>query len=84
MSWMGGGVSMNQLATADSLARFLCRQLYEDTDGRLMEWRRPVGEYPLQTAVEYGVAHGWLQFDTRTSSICLTDEGRRQVRRTLS
>jgi hypothetical protein len=75
---------MNQLATADRLALFLCRQLYEDTDAQPMEWRRPVGEYPLQAAVEYGVDHGWLLFDARNCSICLTDEGRRQVRRTLS
>jgi hypothetical protein len=66
------------------LARFLCRQLYEHTDGGLMEWRRPVGGYSMQMAVEYGVEHGWLLFDARNSSICLTDEGRRLVRKTLS
>ena len=72
----------------DDLALSLCRRLYEDTDGRLMEWRllwrRRAGQYPLQTAVEYGVDHGWLLFDDRNDGICLTDEGRRLVRKTLS
>jgi hypothetical protein len=75
---------MNQLPIADNAARLLCRRLYEDTDGRPMQWRRPVSEFSLQEAVEYGVDHGWLLFDAHNSSICLTDEGRRQVRKRLS
>ena len=73
-----------QVDGTDSLARALCRQLFETTDGRTMEWRRAISELPLEAAVEYGVVHGWLLFDAHDSSICLTDEGRRQVRRTLS
>jgi hypothetical protein len=75
---------VKQLSTADSLALFVCRQLYEHTDGQPMEWRRAVGGYSIQTAVEHGVDHGWLLFDARDASICLTEEGRRLVRKTLS
>jgi hypothetical protein len=53
---------MKQLSTADALALVVCRQLYEDTDGLPMGWRRPVGGYSIQTAVEYGVDNGWLLF----------------------
>jgi len=34
---------MEKRATADKLARVLCRELYEFTDGWAMEWRKPVG-----------------------------------------
>ena len=76
---------MKQPSAADSVALFVCRQLYEHTDGRPMEWRRPAGGGDsIETAVEYGVDHGWLLFDARHKSICLTDEGRRLVRKTFS
>ena len=75
---------MKQLRMADELARRLCRQLYEFTDGWPMEWRRAVGADSLNAAVEHAVENGWLLFDARDSSICLTDEGRRLVRKTLS
>jgi hypothetical protein len=77
------GVSMEQFNTA-GFALLVCKQLYENTDGRPMEWRRTVGEYSVLTAVEYGVDHGWLLFNDRDCSICLTEEGRRRVRKTLS
>ena len=75
---------MKQLRMADELARRLCRQLYEFTDGWPVEWRRAVGADSLHTAVEHAVENGWLLFDVRDSSICLTDEDRRFVRKTLS
>ena len=65
------------------LALSVCRQLYEDTDGRPMAWRQTVRGYLVQMAVEYGVGHGWLLLDGERS-ICLTDVGRRLVRKTLS
>ena len=34
---------MEKRATADKLARVLCKELYEFTDGWPMEWRKPVG-----------------------------------------
>jgi hypothetical protein len=70
--------------TADQLARLLCRQLYEFTDGFPTEWRKAAGGASMHTAVDRAVARGWLLFDDRDSSICLTDEGRRMVRKTLS
>jgi len=74
---------MEQYSTVD-LALVVCRQLFEDTDGWPMEWRQLAGAHWVETAVEYGVDHGWLLFDDEDSSVCLTDEGRRLVRKTLS
>jgi hypothetical protein len=79
------GDSVEQQSAVDDLALFVCRRLYERTDGRQMEWRRPVGGgASVETAVEYCVDNGWLLFDDRRKTICLTDEGRRQVRKTFS
>ena len=75
---------MKQLGTTDELARFLCKQLFEHTDGWPMEWRRAVGGDSVNMAVEHAVELGWLLFDGHDSTICLTDEGRRLVRKTLS
>jgi hypothetical protein len=74
---------MNQLSPA-GYALYVCRQLYEDTDGQPMAWRRAAGGYAVQMALEYGIDHGWLLVDDRDSSICLSEEGRRLVRKTLS
>jgi len=74
---------MEQYSTV-GFALVICRQLFEDTDGRPMAWRRLAGGHWVETAVEYGVDHGWLLFDDRDSSVCLTEEGRRLVRKTLS
>jgi hypothetical protein len=74
---------MEQYSTV-GFALVVCRQLFEDTDGRPMEWRRLAGGHWVETAVEYGVDHGWLLFNDQDSSVCLTEEGRRLVRKTLS
>ena len=71
---------MEKRATADELARVLCRELYEFTDGWPMEWRKPVGGARMHMAVE----HGWLLVDDRDDSICLTEAGRRLARKALS
>ena len=69
----------------DHLARRLCRELYEFTDGRPMEWCKAVGGSSLNMILEHAVQHGWLIVDDRDSSMCcLTEEGRRLVRKTLS
>jgi hypothetical protein len=70
--------------TADELARVLCRQLYEFTDGCPMEWRQASGGASMHTAIEHAVEQGWLLFEDLDCSVCLTDEGRRLVRKTLS
>jgi hypothetical protein len=80
---MSGGVSVKP-STEESLALYVCRRLYEDTDGRPMEWRRAAGGHSIQNAVEHGVDHGWLLLNAWNESICLSDEGRRLVRKTLS
>ncbi len=75
---------MEQRGTADEWARILCRQLYEFTDGWPMEWRRAHGGASMHAAMEHAVQRGWLLFDDQDSSICLTEEWRRVVRKTLS
>jgi len=82
---MLGPERMAKLEMADELARFICRQLYEFTDGRPKEWRKAIDGASVHTAVEQAVENGWLIVDDQDSSICcLTDEGRRLARKTLS
>jgi len=77
---------MGKRGTTDELALILCRELYEFTDGRPMEWRKAVGSgVALHAAMDLAVENGWLLVDDHDSSICcLTDEGRRLARKTLS
>jgi hypothetical protein len=80
-----GPECMAKLETADELVHFVCRQLYEFTDGRPKEWRKAVGGASVHNALEQAVENGWLIVDDQDSSIyCLTDEGRRLARKTLS
>jgi hypothetical protein len=74
---------MDKRRTADEAARDLCRQLYEVTDGRSMEWRAVLGGASMYAALDRAVDHGWLMVD-ENSSICLTETGRRVARKTLS
>jgi hypothetical protein len=75
---------MEKRTTVDELARVLCRELYEFTDGWPMEWRKPVGGASMHSAVEHAVEHGWLLVDDRDDSICLTEAGRRLASKMLS
>ena len=75
---------MEKRDAADESARVLCRKLYEVTDGWPMEWRKAVGGAWMHVAVEHAVDHGWLLVNDRDDSICLTEAGRRLVRKTLS
>ena len=75
---------MEKRATADELARVLCRELYEFTDGWPMEWRKLVGGAWMHAALEHAVEHGWLLVDDRDDCICLTEAGRRLARKALS
>ena len=75
---------MEKRKRTDELARILCRELYEFTDGWPSEWRRTVGGVSLHAAVEHAVQHGWLLIDDQDCSICLTEKGRRLVRKMLS
>jgi hypothetical protein len=68
----------------EELARFLCRELFECTNGSPNEWRRLAeGGRSMHTALEHAVEQGWLMTDNRGNA-CLTDDGRRLVRRTFS
>jgi hypothetical protein len=76
---------MGKHGMTDQLARRLCRELYEFTDGCPMEWRQAVGGPSLSMILEHAVQHRWLIVDDSDSSMCcLTEEGRRLVRKTLS
>ena len=75
---------MDKRRTADEAARDLCRQLYEVTDGWSMEWRVVLGGASTHAALEHAIQHGWLLFDDEDSRICLTEKGRRVVRKRLS
>ena len=80
--YTGWGFTMN--VSTEGLALSVCRQLYEDTNGRPMVWRQTVRGCLLQMAVEYGVDRGWLLLNERDRNVCLTEEGWRLVRKTLS
>jgi hypothetical protein len=51
---------MQKHQTVDELARYVCRELYEFTDGWPMEWRKAVGGAWMHAAMEHAVEHGWL------------------------
>jgi hypothetical protein len=69
---------------ADELARRMCRELYEFTDGQPNKWRRIVGGDLMARAMLFAIARGWLLVDREGIRVSLTDEGRREVRKTLS
>ena len=69
---------------AEELARRMCRELYEFTNGRPQKWRRIVGGDLMHKAMDYAVGRGWLEVDGEGIRVSLTDEGRREVRKTLS
>src|SRR5260370_40266545 len=63
---------MEKRATADKLARVLCRELYEFTDGWPMEWRKPVGGGWVQLAVESVDGHGGCSVNDWHDRTCLS------------
>ena len=69
--------------TTQELARQILRRIYEDTDGRPMEWRTLVTNKTADAAVELAVDYGWLLIDG-DKGVCLSDEGRALVRKELS
>ena len=60
---------MEKHQTGDELARYICRELYEFTDGWPMEWRTAVGGAWMHAAMEHAVEHGWLLLDDEDDSI---------------
>jgi hypothetical protein len=76
---------MGKRGTTEELARILRRDLFVFTEGRPMEWRKAVGGALMYAAMEHAVENGWLIVDEQDSSMCcLTDEGSRLARKTLS
>jgi hypothetical protein len=74
---------MAKRPTTEELARQILRRIYEDTDGRPMEWRTLVTNKSADAAVELAVDYGWLLIDG-DKGVCLSDEGRALVRKELS
>ena len=70
---------MARRPTTEELARQILRRIYEDTDGRPMEWRTLVTNKSADAAVELAVDYGWLLIDG-DKGVCLSDEGRALVR----
>ena len=65
----------------ETMASHLVRDLYEVTDGRPMQWRAIGGMADgsdIQAAVQLAVQKGWMLLEG-SHSVCLTDEGRKQV-----
>ena len=54
--------------TTQELARQILRRIYEDTDGRPMEWRTLVTNKTADAAVELAVDCGWLSADGKKAS----------------
>ena len=74
---------MARRSTTQELARQILRRIYEDTDGRPMEWRTLVTNKTADAAVEMAVDCGWLLVDGH-KGVGLSDEGRALVRKELS
>jgi hypothetical protein len=75
---------MKYCKTVEKLARLMCKQLYEFTNGQPGKWQTIVGVETIGDVMDYAVERGWLVVDSEGIKICLTDEGRRMVRAGLS
>lgn len=69
---------------AEELARRMCRELYEFTDGQPNKWRRIVGGDLMHRAMLLAIGCGWLEVDSEGIRIALTEKGRQEVRKSLS
>jgi hypothetical protein len=70
--------------SVEELARRICRELYEFTDGQPNKSRRIVGGDLMHRAMLFAIGCGGLKVDSEGIRIGLTDEGRQEVRKTLS
>ena len=75
---------MEKRARVEELALRLCRELYELTDGQPSKWRHIIGGDLMHSAMSYAIWRGWLEVDSESIRVGLTDEGLREVRKTLS
>ena len=77
---------MDNLGSIEELARAMCKNVYEYTNGQSNEWKTIGGGASMRRAMIYAVARGWLLVDSRIfrGRVRLTDEGRREVRKALS
>ena len=80
--YWGLGV-MEKRKRVQELARRLCMELYELTDGQPNKWRHIIGGDLMHSAMSYAIWRGWLEADSESIKVSLTDEGRREVRKTL-
>ena len=75
---------MEKRDRVEELARRLCREIYELTDGHPNKWRHIIGGDLMHSAMSYAIWRGWLEVDSESIRVGLTEEGRREVRKTLS
>ena len=68
--------------TTEELALHILKRVYEHTEGR-PEWRTLATNKTGEAAVELAVDRGWLLVDGG-EGVCLTEEGRALVRKSLS
>ena len=76
---------MDNLSSIEELARLMCKDVYGSTNGQPNGWKTIRGGASMRRAMIYAVSRGWLLVDSRSFRwVCLTDEGRREVRKLLS
>ena len=51
---------------SEELARRICRELYEFTDGQPNKWRRIIGGDLMHSAMSYAIWRGWLEVDSES------------------
>ena len=74
---------MEKRARVEELARRLCRELYQLTDGQPSKWRHIIGGDLMHSAMSYAIWRWWLEVDSESIKVSLTDEGRQEVLKTL-
>ena len=77
---------MKRRSWIEEAARAICREVYEATNAQPNEWAQ-IADYEgsMHAPMAYAVVRRWLIVDrSRGVRVKLTDEGRREVRKTLS
>ena len=77
---------MKRRSWIEEASRAICREVYEATNAQPNEWAQ-IADYEesMRAPMVYAVVRRWLIVDwSRVVRVKLTDEGRREVRKTLS
>jgi hypothetical protein len=68
----------------EEIARDMCREVYEATNAQPDAWCDIDDEVSIRVLVAYAAVRRWLVVDWSKDRVRLTDEGRQEVRKTLS